>query len=366
MTFPQFVPVSQWLNRDLAFPLLIAGPCSAESEEQMLATAKAIKSLGGIKIFRAGIWKPRTRPGSFEGFGEDALKWMQQVKTETGLYTITEVANPVHVEMAFRYGVDMLWIGARTVSNPFSVQELAEVLKGTDIPVFVKNPVTPDLSLWIGAIERFNKIGIHKMAAIHRGFYPYETTRLRNIPKWEIAIDLKSYFHDLPLLCDVSHIAGDRKYLAEVAQESLDLDFNGLMIETHIKPEEARSDASQQVNPEGLKELLNILVFRQSLTSNSEFNTRIDRFRRQIDSIDSQLIELLGQRMDIARQIGEYKQKNNVSIFQLRRWEKIISTRLRLGKKLKLDENFILKLLHLVHQESIKTQAEFMHKAKDS
>lgn len=352
----QFIPVKHWFDGLPDLPFIIAGPCSAESEKQVLDTARAIAATGRVKVFRSGIWKPRTRPNTFEGYGDEALRWLSQVKAQTGLFTITEVASPKHFEAVLKHGIDMVWIGARTTSNPFSVQELVEAMKGTNIPVFVKNPVTPDINLWIGAIERLLSSGIHKLAAVHRGFYPYEPTTLRNIPKWEVAIELKSHFHDLPVLCDVSHIAGDSKLIAEVAQEALNLNMNGLMIETHINPVAALSDANQQITPGALSDLLEHLVFKSDTTDNEEFLGQIEAFRRQIDSIDAQLIELLGQRLEIAHRIGVYKQKNNVTILQLRRWEKIMETRLRHGKKLGLSAGFVMKLLQLVHKESIRVQ----------
>lgn len=354
--------VQKWFPGLRNVPLIIAGPCSAESEKQLIKTALEIAALGKVKVFRSGIWKPRTRPGSFEGVGEQGLKWLQQVKKETGLLTTVEVANPEHVQLAIKYGIDILWIGARTTSNPFSVQELADSLKGYDKPVMVKNPINPDINLWVGALERFYKAGINKLAAIHRGFYPFESTSLRNIPKWEVPIELKSMCHGLPIICDPSHIAGDTEYISEIAQKALDLNMTGLMIETHYNPSVALSDMNQQLTPSQLNELLAKLIYRQSNSLNADFVNILETLRNKIDSIDQQMLELLSQRMKVVEEIGKYKSKNEVTIFQLRRWEKIVSTRVKLGLKIGLTEDFIKKLLQLVHKESIQKQTEVMNK----
>ncbi|MGE0076858.1 MAG: bifunctional 3-deoxy-7-phosphoheptulonate synthase/chorismate mutase type II [Bacteroidales bacterium] len=344
----------------LSHPLLIAGPCSAESESQVMETANALAKEGKIKVFRAGIWKPRSRPGSFEGAGEVGLKWLQKVKRETGLLVTTEVATAAHAQKVIEYGIDMVWVGARTTANPFSVDQLVAVLKDADIPVLVKNPVTPDLELWIGAIERFYRAGITKLAAIHRGFYPYERSRLRNIPKWELAIDLKSRFPNLPVICDPSHIAGLAGLIHEIAQHALDLSFDGLMVEVHPNPPTALSDAKQQLNPTEFFDLLKTLNFRDSSSSSADFVDFLDQARNKIDSIDQQIIELLANRMRLVEQIGEYKRDRNVTIFQLRRWESILQSRIECGKKLGLDEEYVKNLLQLVHKESIKKQAEII------
>ncbi len=353
--------MNSWFD-GLNEPLIIAGPCSAESEEQVMNTAKEIADLGNIKVFRSGIWKPRTRPGNFEGVGEKGLKWLQEVKKETGMLTAVEVANHEHAQLAIKYNIDILWIGARTTSNPFSVQELADYLKGYDKPILVKNPINPDVNLWVGALERFHKADIKKLAAVHRGFYPFEATSLRNIPKWEVAIELKSICHDLPIICDPSHIAGNREYIQEISQKALDLNMDGLMIETHYNPKVALSDMNQQITPQQLGKLLNVLVFRQKTTKDADFASILETLRSQIDSIDQQMLELLSQRMNIVEEIGKYKSKNEVTILQLRRWEKIVSTRIKLGKKLGLTEDFVKKLLQLVHKESIQRQTEVMNK----
>jgi len=353
--------INNWFE-DLTEPLIIAGPCSAETEKQVIDTAKEIVAIGKVSVFRSGIWKPRTRPGNFEGIGEIGLKWLQQVKAETGLLTAVEVANSQHLEQAIKADVDILWIGARTTSNPFSVQELADRLKGYDKPVMVKNPINPDVHLWVGALERFHKAGVNKLAAIHRGFYPFEATTLRNIPKWEIPIELKSICHDLPIICDPSHIAGNTEYIPEIAQKAMDLNMNGLMIETHYNPTVALSDMNQQLTPSQLNNLLSTLVYRSSSTKDEDFTSVLETLRNQIDSIDQQMLELLSQRMNVVEDIGKYKSKNEVTILQLRRWEKIVATRIKLGKKLGLTEEFVKKLLQLVHKESIQRQTEVMNK----
>lgn len=347
-------------------PLIIAGPCSAETESQIMTTAAEIAALGQVKIFRSGIWKPRTRPGNFEGVGEEGLKWLQQAKQEFGLLTAVEVANEEHVKLAVKYGIDVLWIGARTTSNPFSVQELADCLKGYDGPVLVKNPINPDINLWVGALERLYKTGIKKIAAVHRGFFPFEATTLRNIPKWEVPIELKSICHSLPVLCDPSHIAGSTEYIPEISQKALDLNMDGLMIESHYNPNIALSDMNQQLTPKDLGDLLGKLIFRSSTAKDKDFTGILDSLRGQIDSIDQQMLELLSKRMNVVEEIGKYKSQNEVTILQLRRWEKIIETRLRLGTKMGLTEDFIKKLLQLVHKESIQRQTEVMNKMTSS
>ncbi len=340
--------------------LFIAGPCSAESEKQVLDTAREIARIPEVNVFRAGIWKPRTRPGHFEGIGDVGLEWLRAVKAETGLLTATEVAFPSHVEKCLQSDVDIFWIGARTTANPFSVQEIASALEGTDRIVLVKNPVNPDLDLWIGGIERLHKAGIKKIGAIHRGFFPFERTQLRNIPKWELVIELKRNFPNLPIICDPSHISGSPDFIPDVAQKALDLNMDGLMIETHINPKEAKSDAAQQVTPEWLKQLLSRLKIRTENPESKQLVNYLEQYREQIDSIDAQLLELLAQRMGIIEKIGAYKCRHNISVFQLRRWEKIIDTRTQQGQRLGLDEDFIIKLLQLIHKVSIAKQSEIM------
>lgn len=350
------LPISAWSEQLSDEHLFIAGPCSAESRNQMLDTARLIRQIPAIRGFRAGIWKPRTRPGSFEGIGEKGLEWLREVKQETGLLTATEVAYPDHVEKCLQYDVDILWIGARTTGNPFSVQEIAEALRGSDKIVLVKNPTNPDLDLWIGAIERLAKTGITKLGAIHRGFYPFEKTRLRNIPKWELVIELKRLYPNLPIIGDPSHIAGSPDFIEEISQKALDLNYNGLMIESHITPKLAKSDAAQQVTPAWLADMLERLHIRTEVSDNPIIVDTLEQFRQQIDSIDHQLIELLAQRCDISRKIGNYKHEHNLTIFQLRRWENIIQSRIKHGKELNLPEDHLIKLLQTIHKMSIQLQ----------
>ena len=358
-------PLNNWFE-GINYPLIIAGPCSAETEEQVLSTAKNLAKTKQVSVLRAGIWKPRSRPGNFEGAGEQGLKWLNRVKDETGLKVAIEVATPAHVELALKNNIDMVWIGARTTANPFSVEQLAAALKSTNIPVLVKNPVTPDIELWIGAIERFNKVGITKLAAIHRGFFPYKRSRLRNIPKWELAIDLKSRLPKLPLISDPSHIAGKRELVQEIAQHAIDLSYDGLMVEVHPNPPTALSDSRQQLDFKEFEHMLNSLNFHKLATGDSNFTDQLETIRNQIDSIDQQILELLGNRMRLIEKIGEYKRDKNVTIIQLRRWEKILESRIECGQKLGLSEEYIKSLLRLVHKESIKRQAEILRGKPDT
>jgi len=346
--------------------LIIAGPCSAENEQQVLSTAEELTKCKKVKIFRAGIWKPRTEPGNFEGVGEKGIDWLRKVKQKTELLTATETATPEHIEICLknRDAVDIIWIGARTTSNPFSIQSIADALKGCDIPVMIKNPLNPDLKLWAGAVERLLKSGIKNIAVIHRGFYPFQKTNLRNVPKWELAIEMKSRYPEIPIINDPSHIAGSTEYIREIAQKALNLNFDGLMIETHISPEMALSDAKQQITPQALISLLKGLKIRTSSSGNAEFLSKLEQYREQIDSLDFQLLELLHKRMKIVEDIGEYKAKNNVSIFQLKRWLDITITRKEFGKQIDLDPKFTERLLQLVHRESIRLQSEIMNKNK--
>lgn len=358
----EIIPLDQWVGSDCR-PMVIAGPCSAESEEQVLATARGLAELKCVKVFRSGIWKPRTRPSSFEGVGKEGLRWLQQVKAETGLLTAVEVASPAHVEEALRFGVDMLWIGARTVVNPFSLQDLATVLKGVDIPVLVKNPVNPDLSLWMGALERMMISGIRKLAAIHRGFYFFGKSPYRNAPMWELPIELKRLMPQVPLICDPSHISGDRKYLADISQKALDLEYEGLMIESHHDPDSAMTDAAQQITPKELIKLISSLMVRQ-IAGDSGFETKLEKLRTEIDKIDAELINLLARRMDIVTEIGEYKRDNNVTILQIKRWSNIVQDRLKTGIDTGLDREYLRKLFEIVHNESIKLQEEILNRQK--
>lgn len=343
-----------WIKTDNK-PFIISGPCSAESEEQVLETAKELAKISAVKLFRAGVWKPRTRPNMFEGRGEIALKWLQVAKQETGLKTTVEVANPKHVELALKYKVDVLWLGARTVVNPFSVQEISESLKGVDIPVMVKNPLNPDLSLWIGALERLQQVGITKLAAIHRGFDFFKKSAFRNAPMWEIPIELKRLYPNLPIFTDPSHIAGKRSLLAEISQKAFDLEMDGLMIESHYQPENALTDARQQITPSALNTLIMNLIIRER-TGDFEFETKLEEYRSEIDKLDAEMIDILARRLDVIDAIGNYKKENNITILQLKRWSNILQERLENGKNLGVDPDFLIKVLELVHKESIIRQ----------
>jgi len=340
-------------------PLIIAGPCSAESEEQMLDTARQLKQ-NGVKVFRAGIWKPRTRPNAFEGFGSKALPWLKKVKEETGMYTATEVANVKHVYEALKFGVDILWIGARTTANPFAVQEIADTLRGVDIPVMVKNPVNPDVELWIGAIERLNHAGIKKLAAIHRGFSTYEKSPFRNDPHWQLPIELKRRIPDLPIITDPSHICGNRELLFDISQKAMDLNFEGLIIETHNNPDVAMSDAKQQITPARLNELVSQLILRHQNIDNDLLLT-LEALRADIDKCDNTVMNILEDRMKIAEKIGEYKRDNNITILQTKRWDEILNKRLKMGEEKGLSNEFVNKIFRAIHQESINHQTLIMN-----
>ncbi len=341
-------------------PCIIAGPCSAESEEQVMETARELAKMSMVTVFRAGLWKPRTRPSTFEGVGDAGLNWLIRVKQETGLKITTEVANPVHVEKALKAGIDMVWLGARTVVNPFSVQEIGEALKGTQIPVMVKNPLNPDLTTWMGALERINRSGIKKLVAIHRGFSYYKHSPYRNDPMWEIPIELKRLCPELPVIVDPSHICGKIDLLPAIAQRAIDLEMNGLMIEVHIRPKEALTDKQQQITPEHLSGLLSGLILRKP-SGNAEFQNRLEELRSEIDKIDQQLIDIIAQRMSIVDQIGNYKRENKITILQLKRWNQIFRERIENGEELGLTREFIMKLLEIVHQESIQRQIDVMN-----
>jgi chorismate mutase len=340
-------------------PLIIAGPCSAESEEQVLNTARMIAALD-VPIFRAGIWKPRTRPNAFEGVGSVGLPWLQTVKQETGMLVSIEVANVKHVYEALKYGIDILWIGARTSANPFAVQEIADSLKGVKIPVFVKNPVNPDVDLWIGAIERINQAGIDQIAAIHRGFSSYEKSIYRNAPHWQVPIELRRRIPELPIITDPSHICGNRDLIYDISQKAMDLNFDGLIIETHEHPDKAWSDAKQQVTPEGLKNVLDRLILRQSDVDENMMLT-LAVLRDQIDKLDDKLINLIEERMKVVERIGNYKKENNITILQNKRWDDMLRSRLILGERKGLSEDFISKVFRAIHQESINNQTRIMN-----
>ncbi len=345
---------------ELKRPIIISGPCSAETEEQTVGTAKELAAQG-IKIFRAGIWKPRTRPGAFEGVGTVGLPWLKRVKEETGMFVGVEVATPHHVYEALKFGIDLVWIGARTSANPFAVQEVADALKGMDIPVFVKNPVNPDLELWIGALERINRAGITQIAAIHRGFSVYDKTEFRNHPQWQIPIELRRRLPELPIITDPSHIGGKRDLLAGICQEAMDLNFDGLIIESHTCPEKAWSDAAQQVTPAALKEILAGLVLRKSKIGDTPRVT-IDELRRQIDQLDSNLLDLLKNRMEVSEAIGKYKYDNNITILQTRRYDELMNDRKVRAATRGLKEEFITKIFEFIHKESIARQSLIMNK----
>ena len=346
----------KWLDDlHLNHPVVIAGPCSAETEEQVLKIAHSLKNTD-VSFFRAGIWKPRTRPGMFEGVGALGLQWLQRVKEETGLKTATEVANKDHVKLALEHDIDMLWIGARSTVSPFIIQEIADELEGTDKIILVKNPVNPDLPLWIGALERLQRAGIEKLGVIHRGFSTYEKTKYRNIPEWQLVIELQNKFPNLPIICDPSHITGKRDLIFDVSQTALDLNFEGLMIETHCNPDAAWSDAAQQVTPERLVEIMNDLRIRKTSTSEEDYVSQLGNLRSRIDIIDEQLLDLLKKRMDIADEIGGLKKTNNVAILQNTRWHEILGKMILEGEQRNLSEEFVIQVFKAIHQESINRQ----------
>jgi len=339
-------------------PFVISGPCSAETEEQVMATAIDLANQG-IKVFRAGVWKPRTKPGGFEGVGSPALKWLQRVKRETGMYTAVEVATEKHVYEALKYGVDMLWIGARTTANPFAVQEIADTLRGIDIPVLIKNPVNPDLELWIGALERLYNVGITRLGAIHRGFSSSDKSIYRNMPQWHIPIELQRRFPELPIICDPSHMGGRRDMIFKLSQQAMDLNFYGLIIESHCTPDEAWSDKDQQITPKTLAEILSSLVIREKGQTTEDLSA----LRQQIDEIDNQMLELLSKRMRVSREIGQYKLEHDMAVLQTRRYDDILTDRARQASRLGMSEEFVVKILEATHEESVRQQLEIMEKA---
>ena len=350
-----------WLDdMDLPHPLVIAGPCSAETEDQVLRIAHELKDTD-VNYYRAGIWKPRTRPGNFEGVGAIGLKWLQKVKEETGLKTATEVANKAHVDLALEHDVDLLWIGARSTVSPFIVQEIAEALRGTDKIVLIKNPVNPDLSLWLGAVERLHKADISKLGVIHRGFSSYRKTKYRNIPEWQLAIELQTRFPDLPLINDPSHISGRRDLIFDVSQTALDLNFDGLMIETHWDPDNAWSDAAQQVTPARLVQIMNDLRIRKETDEQADYNNKISNLRAQIDVLDHQLLDILGKRMLVSDAIGELKKSRNVAVLQTGRWNEILGSMILEGETHGLSEEFVLRMFKAIHQESINHQEKIIN-----
>ncbi|MBK8951633.1 MAG: bifunctional 3-deoxy-7-phosphoheptulonate synthase/chorismate mutase type II [Chitinophagaceae bacterium] len=341
-------------------PLIISGPCSAETEEQVLETAQRLAATGRVDMLRAGIWKPRTKPGMFEGVGAKGLPWLQQAKKLTGLPTTVEVATGKQVQDALTFDVDMLWIGARTTVNPFSVQEVADALRGVDVPVLIKNPINPDLELWGGAVERVARAGVKQIGLIHRGFSSYGNTEYRNAPMWHLAIDMKLKYPGMPLINDPSHICGRRDILQEVMQKAIDLDYDGLMVESHIDPDKAWSDAKQQVTPEQLAEMLEHIIWRREDVNSAEYHAALEALRQKIDHLDDELMQILGQRMKIADQIGQYKKDNNITILQISRWNEIIEKASAKGDKFGLSREFITKYLDAVHMESINHQKKVL------
>ena len=356
----ELTPLNKWLDTT-GRPFIVAGPCSAESEEQVMDTARQLSQISQVKVFRAGIWKPRTRPGAFEGVGTKGLKWLRRVKEETGLLTSTEVANEKHVYEALKYGVDVLWIGARTSVNPFTVQEIADALSGVDVIVLVKNPINPDIDLWTGAIERIARAGIKKIGAIHRGFSTFEKTAYRNQPNWQIPIELRRRIPGLPILCDPSHIGGARKFIFEISQKAMDLNFDGLVVESHNDPDRALSDAAQQITPEMLNEILGKIVLRSPDPGDPRLMDELGELRQQIDVFDDHLIELLEQRMQIADKIGLFKKKNSITVLQSARWDEIISKAILKGQAKGLSAELIDIIFKAIHQESINLQIRIIN-----
>jgi len=352
-------PIKHWLP-NIDNPLLISGPCSLESEEQTMATARELAKDKRVFVYRGGIWKPRTRPGSFEGMGSAALEWLSNVKRETGLLTGTEVANVQHVEECLKAGIDVMWIGARSTASPFTVQEIADALRGTDQIVMVKNPVNPDIQLWVGAFERLNQAGIKNLVAIHRGFTPFGESKYRNYPSWKTVIELRQLMPNLPIICDPSHISGKREYLFEISQKAFDLGLDGLMIESHIDPSCALSDKDQQVTPADLKKILDKLVIKYTSSNDPLFENMLDKLRSRIDGIDHEIIEILASRMEIVKQIADYKKQNKVTALQINRWTQILEDRLNTARKLNLDESFIKIIFQLIHEDSVRQQTEIM------
>lgn len=356
----EIIPLYEWGMFTEPRPSVVAGPCSAESEEQVMETAKGLKEMG-INVFRAGVWKPRTHPGCFEGVGVEGLEWLQRVKQEYGLKISTEVASEKHVAECIRYGVDLVWLGARTTTNPFLVQEIADALKGTDIPVLVKNPVNADLDLWIGALERLNRAGIKKLGVILRGFSTFDKIKYRNDPQWQVAIEFRSRYPEIPFFVDPSHLGGHKDYILEISQRSLDLGFEGLMIESHCNPTVALSDAKQQLTPDQLSDLLyHQIVVREKDSDAPEWKENIDQLRAKIDVIDENILYALGTRMNVSRQIGEYKKENNIAILQTSRWDKVLSKVVEKGKNYGLTANFLKDVFTAIHEASVEVQNEII------
>ncbi|MEG0795080.1 MAG: bifunctional 3-deoxy-7-phosphoheptulonate synthase/chorismate mutase type II [Odoribacter sp.] len=355
------IPTSEWgLFSNITKPIVIAGPCSAESEQQVYETAIALKA-AGINILRAGIWKPRTRPNCFEGVGSKGLQWMLRVQRELEMKISTEVANAKHIDEALKAGVDLLWIGARTSANPFAMQEIADALKGTNMPILVKNPVNPDVELWMGALERLNMAGLKKIGVIHRGFSVYGKAKYRNAPQWQLPIEMKRRFPTMLMMCDPSHISGKREYIQEISQQAMDLGFDGLIIESHISPESALSDAEQQLTPLALSEMLSHLIIRKVDSENLEYKENIDELRARIDGIDNDLLDLLSKRMKVSDEIGIYKKQNDITILQPGRWDNILEKVFVKGAEKGLDNDFLEKVFKAIHQASIDRQTKVMN-----
>lgn len=353
------IPGTEWGFFTLPRPMCIAGPCSAETEEQVMETAKGLHEFG-IHVYRAGIWKPRTHPGSFEGVGTPGLKWLRRVKQEYGMKVCTEVASEKHVLECIKYGIDIIWVGARTSANPFLMQEIADALEGTDIPVLVKNPVNPDLDLWIGALERLNRAGLKKLGVIHRGFSTSASIPYRNDPGWKIAIELRTRYPQMAFFADPSHMGGDRKYLLELSQRAMDLGLDGLMVESHCNPSCALSDAKQQLTPKDLQTLLESLIIRENTSDNEAYKEGIDALRARIDVIDESLVKLLKDRMSVSRSIGQYKKEHNVAILQAGRWEQLLSNMLGQAADLGISERAITAIMTAIHEESVRVQNEVL------
>ena len=360
MSSLKITPLDEWIPVSRQ-PFVIAGPCSAETEQQVMETAIGLAEIPQVKVFRAGIWKPRTRPGAFEGVGSSGLKWLQRVKKETGLLVTVEVANPKHVEDAMDHGIDILWIGARTVVNPFSIQEIGEAIGSHDIPVMIKNPLNPDLKTWMGAIERLNQMGLTKLIAVHRGFSFFNRSPYRNAPMWEIPIELKRLSPNLPILVDPSHICGNLELIPATIQKALDLEMNGMMIESHINPAKALTDKNQQITPVQLSEILSKLILRRE-SGSIEFENKLEALRSEIDKLDEELIDILARRMKVVEEIGTYKKINKITILQLKRWNQLTRDRIEAGIKMGLSREFILKLLESVHEEGIQRQIDVMNR----
>jgi len=355
-------PINTWIKKS-SDPLIISGPCSAETYDQLYETCKQLKS-NGINLMRAGVWKPRTRPGTFEGNGEEALKWISDIKKELNVQFTVEVANTTHIDLALKYGIDILWIGARTTVNPFSVQEIADAIKGTDTPILIKNPINPDLSLWMGALERVNKVGINKIGAIHRGFSITGNSKYRYAPMWKIAIDLKSNIPNLPVICDPSHICGNRDMIFETSQKALDLGYDGLIIESHIDPDNAWSDAKQQVTPASLLKIKNDLKVKNTKEKDRSYKHLLEEIRENIDDVDKEIIDIIAKRVSLVEKIGEFKKEQDLTTFQVDRWNKIFKSRIKWALDKNLDKDFIEDLYKVIHLGSINVQNKIINKKK--